>query len=242
MQSSPPHILLMEDEQPAARMMAGYLEKHGYRVAVTHTGHEALRALEQEAFALAVLDIMVPGPSGLEVLEAIRASGAHENMPVLFLTARSGEEQEIAALGLGADDYLVKPTSLKRLQARIAARLRRKATPKPTEPLPAGAPNNLRFGPLQLVPAEHRAYLGGQPLELTAAEYQLLELLLQHPKKIFSRAEILEALSSAEHQVFERTVDAHVKNLRLKLGYAAQLIKTHRGLGYALQHLPSEEG
>lgn len=220
-------ILLVEDEVEPAEMMANFLEMNGYRVLVAHDGNDALRLLEAEAHQihLALLDIMVPGVDGREVCRRIRAHPVTTEIPVIFLTARDREQDEIEGLELGADDYISKPASLKLVKTRIETLLRRKLPEQGTW---------IQFGELYLDTASRTLYRSEEPVELTSTEYTLIHLFFTHPKRVFSRQEILTNISGEERFVFDRTVDVHIKNLRLKLGESADWIKTYRGVGYGL--------
>jgi DNA-binding response OmpR family regulator len=227
------HILLLEDEAESAHLLKSFLELNGFKVTHVRTGKEALPHLNviQQPLDAAILDVMVPELDGLELLQHIRAhpSGAH--IPVLFLTARDREQDEIEGLALGADDYITKPASLNRVLARLQNLLRRKLeanqqaqiTPSESGPLPVRLDIESRL-----------CFVHDQAVELTSTEFQLLRLFLGQPGRVFSRQEILEQIAEDGRAVFDRTVDAHVKNLRHKLGEEADLIRTVRGLGYAI--------
>lgn len=220
-------ILLVEDETEPAEMMANFLEMNGYRVLVAHDGSKALSWIEQEAsrIHLALLDIMVPGVDGKEICRRIRTHPVMSDIPVVFLTARDREQDEIEGLELGADDYISKPASLKLVKTRIETLLRRK---KPEQG------SWIQFGELYLDTASRTLFRSEEPVDLTSTEYMLIHLFFTHPKRVFSRQEILARLSGEERYVFDRTVDVHIKNLRLKLGESSDWIKTFRGVGYGL--------
>lgn len=217
---TPPRILLLEDEADAGLLLARYLERQGYAVHWARDGHAALAALEAGRFDLAVLDVMTPGADGFAVLAALRERYAA--LPALFLTARAQDEDEIAGLRAGADAYLRKPVALSVVLAHVERALRRAAPP-------AGE----AVGPLRLDREARRAWLRDRPLDLTQSEFQLLAALADRPRKAFSRAELLDALGDPGERL-ERTVDVHIKNIRLKLGADAGLVKTVRGFGYGL--------
>lgn len=217
-------ILLLEDESQSADAMAAFLEHHGFGVAVARDGHEALRLLDihAERLRLAVLDIMVPGPDGYEVCRHIRNHPALSGLPVIFLTAKVREQDEIDGLRLGADDYIAKPASPALVLAHIHTVLRRRSAPEPKRGL-------------QVDRKALSATLDGVPLDLTAMEYRILALLAGQPNRVFSRQEILDQIADGERAVFDRTVDAHIKNLRGKLGTHGRRIRTVRGIGYGLK-------
>ncbi|TVQ66142.1 MAG: DNA-binding response regulator [Balneolaceae bacterium] len=220
-------ILLVEDEIEAADMLSGYLELNGYDLLVAHDGNQALDLIEKRAgdIHLAVLDIMVPHVDGKEICRIIRSHPVLKEIPVIFLTAKDREMDEIEGLELGADDYISKPASFKLVKAHIESLLRRQK------------PQNrvwIQYGDLVLDSNGKDLYLHDKRVELTSTEYALCELFFKNPKRVFSRQEILEQIGGDDKFVFDRTVDVHIKNLRLKLGYAAEMIKTYRGIGYGL--------
>lgn len=227
----PTRILLLEDDLAAGQLLHDFLVQQAYELLWVRDGHTALAALQQQAFELAVLDVMVPGPDGRTVLRHIREQPATASLPVLMLTARDQEQDEIQGLAAGADDYLAKPASLHRILARIQTLLRRNRITHNDHDI-------LRIGPLQLDWQAALATINGQPLELTTTELQLLRTLLAQPRRVFRRAELLEHATSHPDEVLERTVDVHIKNLRLKLAAAhpagAGLLRTVRGIGYGL--------
>jgi DNA-binding response OmpR family regulator len=231
------HILLLEDEAESAHLLKSFLELNGFTVTHVRTGTEALPLLNvgHDPLDAAILDVMVPELDGLELLQHLRAHPAGVHIPVLFLTARDREQDEIEGLALGADDYITKPASLNRILARLQNLLRRTAEATPVPVIAAVEHSPL---PVRLDIESRLCFVVDQPVELTGTEFQLLHLLLGQPGRVFTRQEILEHISEEGRPVFDRTVDAHVKNLRHKLGHEAELIRTVRGIGYALGHKP----
>lgn len=221
-----PAILVAEDEKDGRENMREYLELQGFEVLTAADGIEARNIVESEGgrLILAVVDIMMPRMDGHELLAYIRGRLDTGRVPVVFLTAKDRDDDEIKGLSLGADDYIRKPASLKLIYTRIQAMLRRQGM---------DVDGTIRVGPLSLSRSTQTAFLDGVALPLTQTEFNLLLLFANHPQRAFSRAEILDRLR-IEDDVFERTIDAHVKNLRLKLGAAAPMVKTFRGLGYGL--------
>ncbi len=222
-----PTVLVVEDEPPIAETIIYALKTEGF-VPVWHTtGSEALATLRRQAVALVVLDVGLPDMSGFDVCRELRRTQA---VPVIFLTARSGEVDKIVGLELGADDYLAKPFSPRELTARIRAVLRR--TQGPT----ASAPGT---SPIWHHDAERcRIAYRGHPLDLTRNEYRLLAVLVAAPGRVFSRDQLMQAAWPDPGAAMDRTVDAHIKLLRGKLRAVApeaDPIVTHRGLGYALR-------
>ncbi|MEX2601839.1 MAG: response regulator transcription factor [Balneolaceae bacterium] len=227
-------ILLVEDEKESAEMLANFLKMHHYEVLTALDGDTALKYIENRAgeIHLAILDIMVPGADGMEICKAIREHPVISHIPVLFLTARDQEQDEIEGLELGADDYIAKPAGLQLIKARIETHLRRQ-DPKRS--------NWIGFGELYLDLEGKVLYHNKTPVDLTSMEYSIIELLMKHPHRVFSRQEILKHISDMQRYVFDRTVDVHIKNLRLKLEEAGSFIKTYRGMGYGMNRNIGEE-
>jgi DNA-binding response OmpR family regulator len=225
---SPAHtILLVEDEKEPAEMMANYLRMQDFHVIVAYTGDEAIRQIQNQAgkIHLAILDIMVPGVDGHEICRRIRQHPVISDIPVIFLTAKDREQDEIEGLELGADDYISKPASLKLIKTRVETLLRRQR-PQTS--------NWIQYGDLYLDSDAKTIFYQDEPVDLTSTEFTIIELFFKNPKRVYSRQEILEQISGDERYVFDRTVDVHIKNLRLKLGNASSAIKTYRGVGYGL--------
>lgn len=226
-------VFLLEDEREAGALLANFLQLNGYRVLFETRGtmgRERLLAHAAEVDAC-ILDVMVPEVDGFELAGVIRRHPQLKTVPILFLTAKDREADEIEGLQHGGDAYLRKPCSLQVIKAhleRLLARHPKSVTAQPKREL-------IQAGPLVLDPEQRTARIHEQPLSLTHSEYEILLALARHPGQVYSRRQLLELIADdAEREVFERTVDAHIKNLRLKLGEAAPMIKTHRGLGYGL--------
>jgi len=225
---SPKHtILLVEDEKESAEMLSRFLEMNDYNVLVAHEGSRALELIEEQAgkIHLAILDIMVPNVDGMEICRHIRKHPVLNDIPVIFLTAKDKEQDEIEGLELGADDYIPKPASLNLVKVHVETLLRRQ-NPQTS--------NWLQYGNTYLDTDAKELYVENEKIELTSTEYTLIELFYQNPKRVYSRQEILRHITDEDEYVFDRTVDVHVKNLRLKMAEAGKLIKTHRGIGYGL--------
>jgi two-component system phosphate regulon response regulator PhoB len=222
-------ILVVDDEADIVALVAYHLAKAGYRVTTAANGSDALASARQERPALIVLDLMLPGLSGYEVLEQMRAADATRDIAVLMLTARREEPDRIRGLSLGADDYLTKPFSPQELVLRVGAILRRLNAP------PTGAADVLTVGPLEVHRAEHRVVVDGRDVDLTPTEYKLLVILAERRGRVQDRAHLLETVWDAAPDIQTRTVDMHVQRLRAKLGPAGDLIETVRGFGYRLR-------
>lgn len=218
-------ILLMEDEEESGEMLANFLELNDYDVLWAKDGKKALEYIEANAndIHLAILDIMVPYHDGKEICRNIRQHPVIYDIPVLFLTARDEEKDEIEGLELGADDYIKKPASLNLVKAHVETQLRRRSPDKS---------NWIQYGKVYLDVDSNEMYINDELIDLTHTEYTIAEMIFQNPKLVYSRQQILEKISDEEKYVFDRTVDVHVKNLRLKMGDEGKLIKTYRGVGY----------
>ena len=223
-------VLLVEDEADLARFVARELEAAGYRARHAADGLAALRLFEEETPDVVVLDWMLPGLDGLEVLRRIRQTSA---VPVLMLTARAEEVDRVIGLEVGADDYLTKPFGARELIARVRALLRRQQR---LQAMLADdrspATTALRLGPLELDPDAHLARLDGQPLDLTRTEFGLLHLLLRNRGRAFSRAYLHDAVWGEPSIEGDRSVDNAILRLRKKLGPLGDAIETVWGVGY----------
>ncbi|MBN1919696.1 MAG: response regulator transcription factor [Anaerolineae bacterium] len=221
-------ILVVDDEIQIVRVLRGYLEQAGYRVLVAYNGEEALYTARQERPDLVVLDLQLPKIDGLEFTRRIRAE--QPNLAILMLTARVEEMDRIVGLELGADDYVTKPFSPREVVARVRAVLRRGQT--------QSAPAILRVGDLVLDHDRREVRRSDTPIELTPTEFDLLAVFMAAPQRVFSRAALLEAVQGVAFEAYERTIDAHIKNLRRKLEVDPadpQIIVTVRGAGYRLE-------
>ena len=222
-------VLVVDDEADIVALVAYHLVKAGYRVSTASSGPDALTAARQERPALVVLDLMLPGASGYDVLEQLRSQPATRDIAVLMLTARREEQDRIRGLSLGADDYLTKPFSPQELVLRVGAILRRLSAGG------AGPADILSIGSITVDREEHRVSVDGHAIDLTPTEYKLLLILAERRGRVQSRAHLLETVWEAAPDIQTRTVDMHVQRLRTKLGEAGDLIETVRGFGYRLK-------
>jgi two-component system, OmpR family, phosphate regulon response regulator PhoB len=229
-----PRVLVVEDEPDIAALIAYQLTREGFRVETAGTGPEALQAVSRDIPDLVVLDRMLPGLSGDEVLQRLRAEAATSNLPVLVLTAKREQEERIKGLELGADDYLTKPFSPRELVLRVQAILRRVHEAGIT----AGG-RILKAGPIRMDLSSHQATLSGEEINLTPTEFRLLQSLVERRGRTQSRQQLLEKAwdveSHASERIQTRTVDMHVRRLRGKLGETGDWIETIRGFGYRLR-------
>jgi len=222
-------ILLVEDEKTIRDAVAAYLERESYWVTPAADGQIAIDEFTKHRFDLVVLDLMLPKVSGEEVCRQIRNAS---DVPIIMLTAKGEEEDRITGLELGADDYLVKPFSPRELVARVRALLRRAHVDNEPQR------DRLVFGALEIDVAGHKAFLGGEELDLTASEFKLLTTLSRYPGRVYSRMELVEKVLGYDFEGYERTIDSHVKNLRAKLGDDPKeptFIYTVHGVGYRFE-------
>lgn len=222
-------VLVIDDDVGLCELVAEYLEPEGYKVEAVHNGEKGVeRALSNE-HALAVLDVMLPGINGFEVLRRIRA---HSRLPIVMLTARGDDVDRIVGLEIGADDYLPKPFNPRELVARINAVLRRARSPDKDE---RQERDTLVVGDIEMDTSTRVVHRAGEAIELTVVEYDLLEKLLRAPGRILTREELVKDVLHRNLSPFDRSIDMHVSNLRKKLGHQVQgveRIKTVRGVGY----------
>jgi two-component system, OmpR family, phosphate regulon response regulator PhoB len=223
-------ILVVDDEADILALVTYHLAKSCYRVSTAATGPDALRAAREERPALIVLDLMLPGMSGFDVLEQLRGDPATSGIAVLMLTARREEPDRIRGLSIGADDYLTKPFSPQELVLRVGAILRRTAAGATASP-----GDHLVVGPIRIDRAAHRVSIEGHEVELTPTEYKLLLTLAERRGRVQARGHLLETVWEAAPDIQTRTVDMHVQRLRAKLGPAGELIETVRGFGYRVR-------
>ena len=217
-------IVIIEDDESIREMLRYYFHSVGYEVACFESGEEYFEQSGGRKPALFILDIMLPGMDGLEILRSIRTDARLEDTPVLMLTARTSEMDKVKGLETGADDYVVKPFGIMELQARVKALLRRTGRPR--------AESVLTCGDLEIDPAAREVRKNGQLVELTYKEFELLRLLCAHRGMVLTRDNILQAVWDYDFAGETRTVDMHVKTLRQKLGEG--YIQTVRGVGYKM--------
>lgn len=230
------HILLVDDDKEIRELVSGYLEKNGLRVTSAADGRQMRSFLKADTADLVVLDIMLPGDDGLTLCSELRA-GKHRSTPILMLTARSHESDRIVGLEMGADDYLLKPFSVRELLARIKAVLRRTRM-LPPNMQPAEVGRLLSFGAWQLdTVARHLLDQDGTAVALSGAEYRLLRVFLDHPHHVLSREQLFSLTQGRRSELFERSIDLLVSRVRQRLGDVARepsYIKTVRNEGYVL--------
>ncbi len=223
-----PHVLVVEDEAALADLLKYNLEKEGYRVSIATDGEEALLAAEETPPDLVVLDWMLPKAPGIEVCRRLRARQETRNTPIVMLTARTEEGDRIRGLDIGADDYITKPFSMSELLARLRAVMRRIR--------PGLAEDQIIAGDIVMDRVSHRVKRGSREVHLGPTEFRILDHLMQHPGRVFSREQLLDAVWGSDVYVEARTVDVHIGRLRkaLMVGDENDPIRTVRSAGYAL--------
>jgi two-component system alkaline phosphatase synthesis response regulator PhoP len=221
------NILVAEDDRDIADLIAHYVERSGWTPHVVGSGDEALAISRKQSFDLVILDVMLPGMSGLEVCRALRAQPATTAIPIIMVTARAEETDRIIGLDIGADDYLSKPFSPNELVARIRALVRRSKRGEPES-------TTIKFGSLVMDLERHTVVDGGQEVKLTAKEFLLLQYLLQHRGRVLSRDVLLGDVWGYRYTGGTRTVDVHVRRLREKLPVLVDGLVTVKQFGYKL--------
>ena len=224
-----PKIMVIEDEEPLCVLLKYNLEAEGYQVEIVNRGDEAELRLQESTPDLLVLDWMVPAISGIELCRRLRMRAETERLPIIMLTARGEESDRVRGLATGADDYLVKPFSTPEFIARVRALLRR-AKPEVLSSV-------LKVGDIMLDREAHRVYRKKSEIRLGPTEFRLLEFMMQHPGRVFSRAQLLDNVWGETIYIDERTVDVHVGRLRkaVNTGRMPDVIRTVRGAGYAIK-------
>lgn len=223
------NVLLIDDDVELCSMLSDYLGRHGFRIAAVHRGDTGLKAAREKPWALVLLDVMLPGMDGFEVLKQLRGASP---VRVLLLTARGDDVDRIVGLEIGADDYLPKPFNPRELLARMRAILRRSGTAEPVS-----SSTTLRIDDLELDPGARTVLTKGKNVELTDVEFSLLEALMRSPGKVVSREELAERALGRSLNPFDRSLDMHVSRLRRKLdevSSSGDRVKTIRGAGYQL--------
>ena len=219
------YVAVVDDEEDTSEIVARSLQSAGFEAKAFTDGRSFLFSLKGRPPDLAILDLNMPEVSGLEICREMKSDAELKHIPIIMLTAMGDVTDRVVGLELGADDYVVKPCNLRELVARVGAVLRRAESKLESKEIQ-------RVGALTLDPERAAVTLKGRPVDLTATEYKILELLTGHVDRLFSRDEILEHVWGYDKPVMDRTVDVHVKRLRAKLGATGRNIKTMRGLGY----------
>ena len=219
-------LLIIEDERKIARVIAEALKRETYAVDAVHDGEEGFNLADSQPYDLLIVDRMLPGMEGAEIVKNLRKNG--KNMPILFLTALGTTEDKTFGLDAGADDYLVKPFAIDELLARVRALLRRP---------PIQQPDVLKIADLTIDKQQQTVMRAGKTIDLTSKEYALLEYLIQHPNQILSKETLIDHVWDFDADILPNNVEAYIKNLRQKIDkpFKKQLIKTVRGFGYRIE-------
>ena len=225
-------ILVVDDEEDIQELVRYNLTREGYRVAGALTGEEALKKARSEAFDLIVLDLMLPGIDGLEVTRRLKSDRRTAHIPIMMLTAKGEEADIVSVLELGADDYITKPFSPRVLTARVRAALRRENRRFDDDTA------TISIHELEIHPGRRTVLAGGNPVELTFTEFQVLRVLSRRPGWVFTRGQIVDAVRGDGYPVTDRSVDVQIVGLRKKLGSLGKYIETVRGVGYRFRENP----
>jgi two-component system, OmpR family, phosphate regulon response regulator PhoB len=228
--SGPPRILVVEDEVAIQELLRYTLEQAAFEVVIANSAEQALAEIRNQLPAMVLLDLMLPGMSGVVLAKRLRSEARTRELPIIMVTARADEGDRVQGLDLGADDYVTKPFSPKELIARIRAVLRRRA------PHLAGDP--VEIGDIRLDPGARTVTCDGQPIALGPTEFELLQYLMNHPNRALTRDQLLNALRGDHRFLEDRTIDVYIRRLRAGLGPAGDaMIETVRGIGYKLSSM-----
>jgi two-component system phosphate regulon response regulator PhoB len=230
-----PKILVIEDDRALAKVLEYNLLQSGYEAILSSDGQDGLYQARSKSPSLILLDLMIPVMDGLEVCKRLRASQETRDLPIIMLTAKSEETDQVVGYNVGADDYVTKPFSVKVLMERIKSLLRRDQLRQTAE----GEEVISRQG-VTIDRVKYRTTLHGDPIELTPSEFRLLETLIRQPGRAFDRTELVDSALGSDAMVLERTIDVHIRSLRKKFGDHADLIETVRGVGYRFRDSVTE--
>lgn len=221
-------IFIIEDDQEIQKMLRDYFEKNGFSAKAFGNAESFLFEIKKKKPDIILLDLMLPDADGIEVCKNLKSKEEYSNIPVIIISAKTQEVERVIGLEVGADDYVCKPFSLRELLARVKAVLRRQERKETPEVL------KLKCG-LEIDPEKHKVYFKGKEINLSSTEFKILKLLASSPGFVFSREKIIERLWNYEKDIYERTIDVHIKNLREKLKEAGNFIKNIRGVGYTFE-------
>ncbi|MBU3933954.1 MAG: response regulator [Candidatus Omnitrophica bacterium] len=227
------HILIIEDEEDIVELIRYNLEREGFVIHSAENGEDGLRLTKNLKPSLVILDLMLPGIDGLEVAKRMKKDDNPPHIPIIMLTAKTGESDVIVGLELGADDYIKKPFSPKVLIARVKAVLRRYEVPINKK--------RIKIGNLIIDSIKHKVTLSERDISLTITEFKLLEFMAQRPGVVLTRNNLLDGVFGYASEVYDRTIDAHIKSLRKKLGRNKDYIETVRGVGYRFKEILKNE-
>jgi len=231
----PKKILIVDDESDVTDLVAYHLKAKGFQVEALNDPNSSVGVARTFVPDLVILDVMMPDLNGIQICRMLRAEPKLERVPVIFLTAKSEENDRIQGLEVGADDYISKPFSIKELILRVQSIIRRLSEGRADEP------KKLQIGEILLDIERHEAFVSGQPIDLTATEFKLLRLLMERRGRVQTREHLLINVWNYETEIETRTVDTHVRRLREKLGTEAEWIETIRGVGYRMAERRAQE-
>lgn len=226
-----PRILIIEDERALTEVLKYNLEREGYDVTISYDGQEGLRKAQMQLPDMIVLDLMLPSMDGLQVCRELRAGDRTRNVPIIMLTAKAEETDQVVGFSMGADDYVPKPFSVKVFLQRIKALQRRVDNGSDSIDI-------IEHLGVRIDRVRHRASIDGRELDLTPTEFRLLECMLRQPGRAFTRPQLMDVAIGEGAIVLERTIDVHIKTLRRKLGSELDFIETVRGVGYRFRESP----
>jgi two-component system, OmpR family, alkaline phosphatase synthesis response regulator PhoP len=227
-------ILVIEDEPDIQTLLQFNLQREGHQVTIMGSGEDGLHELRRHPYDLVLLDLMLPDKDGLEVCRIMRSDAHLLTIPIIMVTAKSEESDVVLGLGLGADDYVIKPFRVKELLARIKVRLAHT-----NEVESNSTKKRIQIGKLTIDPIRHSAAIGDDVVPLTLTEFKLLHFLATHPSVAYGRYDLLDRVSGGDSVVTDRTLDVHVRNLRAKIKPYDRLIETVRGVGYRFNDVPA---
>ncbi|MCL4161599.1 UNVERIFIED_CONTAM: hypothetical protein GTU68_064422 [Idotea baltica] len=219
-------ILIVEDDRSLASVLEYNFESAGYDVYCAHDGQDALNQARSKNPDVIILDLMIPVVDGIEVCRQLRSESATRQTPIMMLTAKAEETDQLIGFSVGADDYVVKPFSVRVLLERVKSLCRR------NERFQTGGSDLISSGGISIDRLKHRASIDGSPIDLTPSEFRLLDTLIRNAGRAFDRMELIESALGGDTLVSERTIDVHVRSLRKKMGHLAEYIQTVRGVGY----------
>lgn len=227
-----PKILLVDDEPDILEFLKYNLEHQGFEVLLAHNSEEAINKLAEKP-DLIILDVLMPHMDGFETCKRIKSKKEFENIPVVFLTAKNGEKDEISALGLGASDYIQKPISSNKLIARVKLNLRKSITTIPE----TFVPEKIVYGPIEIDKEKYEISIDGEKKVFPRKEFELLYYLVKNAGKVFSREALLREIWGFNVYIIDRTVDVHIRKIREKLGKNSDMVETIKGVGYRLKQI-----
>ena len=226
-------VLVVDDEPDIGELLKYNLEQEGFEVLVLQQGERVLPTLEKEPIELVILDLMLPGISGMELCKQLKRSQKFENLPIIILSAKSSETDKIVGLEMGADDYMTKPFSPREAVARVKAVLRRSEDRERKES--HSTPESIEFDGIKVDLSRHEVFVDSQMIKLTNTEFKILQCLMERPGHVFNRQQLIDFALGKDVSVVDRTIDVHITNLRKKLGARGAQIESIRGVGYRLK-------